>query len=115
MQHKELQMMSSHVNRSSKSTLATYRLGVLFGVAILTLVFAGSAMGQKPADIVFKDARIYTVDSGNEWAEALAISGNKLVFVGKNSDVDKWIGEQTDVIDTIRRWSSLDSSAVTST
>lgn len=50
-----------------------------------------------PADLVVKDARIYTVAPDHGFAEALAVKDGKLVFVGSNSAADAWIGPATKV------------------
>ncbi len=53
----------------------------------------------EPADLVFRNGRIYT---GNERAprvEALAVTGNRIVFVGNNSGASRLTGPATRVID----------------
>jgi len=51
------------------------------------------------ADLALTNGYIYTVDSARHTFEALAISGNRIVFVGGNSEADAWIGGHTRVID----------------
>jgi predicted amidohydrolase YtcJ len=51
------------------------------------------------ADLVLKNGYVYTVDEARSVAEAVAISGNTIVFVGTNADADAFIGEQTQVRD----------------
>ncbi len=53
----------------------------------------------QPADLVFRNGKIVTVDSLLPQAEAVAIGGNKIVFVGSNEEVQKWIGPKTQVVD----------------
>jgi len=48
---------------------------------------------------VFKNGAIYTVDGQNEWAQAVAIKNDKIIFVGSNSGVSKHIGNATKVTD----------------
>ena len=48
---------------------------------------------------VFKNGAIYTVNEQQEWAEAVAIQGNKIVFVGNDTDVESFIGDNTQVTD----------------
>ena len=52
-----------------------------------------------PADIVFRNAHIYTVDPKNPWARALAIRGDRISCVGDDEAVLAWTGPQTRVID----------------
>ena len=47
------------------------------------------------ADQVFTNAKIYTVNADQEWAEAVAIKDNKIVFVGSTADAQAFIGENT--------------------
>jgi predicted amidohydrolase YtcJ len=51
------------------------------------------------ADVVLRKGRIYTVDTANQWAEALAIRDGKLIFVGADPDVEALIASNTRVID----------------
>jgi len=53
----------------------------------------------KPADYVFKNGAIYTIDSKNPTAEAVAVSGKKIVYVGNNKGVQSFIGDKTKLID----------------
>ena len=40
------------------------------------------AVGDGTADFVFTNGVVYTVDAANPEAEAVAVSGNQIVFVG---------------------------------
>ena len=78
-------------------------------VSLLFLVGCEQAMDQAgdsqsgspvvPADLVLSNAYVYTVDPGLNVAEAVAIAGNEIVFVGSNSDVAAYIDEETEVHD----------------
>jgi len=54
--------------------------------------------GEK-ADSVFRNGKIYTIDPDKTVEEAVAIKGGILVFVGRDSEVDRYIGENTQIID----------------
>ncbi|MCH8867377.1 MAG: amidohydrolase [Proteobacteria bacterium] len=56
----------------------------------------GSVAGQA-ADRVFLNGAVYTVDAKRSWAEAVAVNGGLITFVGSTDDVQSWIGENTDV------------------
>ncbi len=75
---------------------------LVFWLAIPCLC-AGSASAQQPqslpADVVVVNARIYTVNPQQPWAEALAIRGDKIVAVGGAADVAVYRGPSTKVID----------------
>lgn len=50
---------------------------------------------EVPADIVITNARVYTVDAENPTAEAVAIRGNKIVYVGGAEGVESFLGPDT--------------------
>ena len=50
-----------------------------------------------PADLVLRNAKIYTVDKDRRLAQALAVKDGRLVFVGTDSDAQAWIGPKTRV------------------
>jgi predicted amidohydrolase YtcJ len=52
-----------------------------------------------PSDLVFKNGNIHTVNDRQPKAEAVAVKGDRIVFVGSNSDAQKYIGKNTRVID----------------
>ncbi|MDX1518139.1 MAG: amidohydrolase family protein [Woeseiaceae bacterium] len=49
------------------------------------------------ADAVYRNGRIYTVDSYRKWAEAIAIDEGRIVYVGDNAGADDFIGDETKV------------------
>ncbi len=51
------------------------------------------------ADIIITNARVFTSDETNPFAEAVAIQGNRIVFVGSNKDVMSWKSGDTRVMD----------------
>lgn len=48
---------------------------------------------------LYFNAKIYTVDEANPWAEAILIEGNKILFVGSNSDAENRADENAVKID----------------
>jgi predicted amidohydrolase YtcJ len=53
----------------------------------------------RPADLILHNGFIYTVDQKRTVAEALAIRSGRIVFVGHNSDVTRFAGKETKVVD----------------
>lgn len=51
------------------------------------------------ADTVFINGKIITVSDVNEVVEAVAVKGNKIVFVGSKDDIDRIIDYKTKIID----------------
>jgi predicted amidohydrolase YtcJ len=52
-----------------------------------------------PADIVLRNAKVYTANDRAPRAEAVAIRGNKIAFVGRNGDAQRLVGPNTRVMD----------------
>ena len=52
-----------------------------------------------PADLVLTNARIYTVDDRNPFAEAMAIRGDRILAVGRAGDVDPLVGPGSRLVD----------------
>jgi predicted amidohydrolase YtcJ len=47
------------------------------------------------ADVVFTNARVYTVDATQPWAEAVAIKGNEITYVGNSAGAEAQVGPNT--------------------
>lgn len=68
---------------------------------------ACSQSGEPPADLqaepgvdhVFINAAAYTLADESPWAEAVAVDGNEIVFVGDNAGAEALVGSQTEVHD----------------
>jgi len=55
------------------------------------------------ADLVVKRAKIYTVEIDQPWAQAVAVRGDKIIAVGRDEDIEQYIGSGTSVIDAKNR------------
>jgi predicted amidohydrolase YtcJ len=51
------------------------------------------------ADIVFKNGNVYTVNDKSPRAEAIAVTKDRIVFVGSNAEAQKFVGSKTRVVD----------------
>src|SRR5690349_24703602 len=69
--------------------------------ALLPLLFplALAAQQQQPADLIITNARIYTVDEAHPLADAMAVRGGKVQFVGSTRAALALRGSSTRVID----------------
>ena len=47
------------------------------------------------ADAIYTNARVYTVDAANSWAEAIAVRDGAFIAVGKRADVEALAGPAT--------------------
>lgn len=74
------------------------RLFILL-VSAIDLVSWTSVVCAETADYVFQNGKVYTVDQKQPWAEAVAVKGNKISYVGSDSGSKQWIGPETTVID----------------
>jgi len=54
---------------------------------------------SQTADIIINNAKVFTSDDKNPNAEAVAIKGNRIIFVGSSSEVGSFRGENTRVIE----------------
>ena len=52
-----------------------------------------------PADRVFLNAAVYTVDEQRSWAEAVAIKDGKIIYVGDDEGAAPFIGAESEVMD----------------
>ncbi len=71
---------------------------------ILTIVFIFQIQifsQTKPADLVILNANIRTMNDKQPTAEAVAISGNKISAIGKNTEIRALIGKETKTIDAL--------------
>jgi len=62
-------------------------------------LFAVTALATDQADYVFKNGAIYTIDSKNPTAQAIAITGKYITYVGTNEGAARFVGSKTQVID----------------
>lgn len=69
-------------------------LSVLSGFSILH----GAEEGLM-ADMVLLNGKIFTVDAAQPWAQAAAIRDGRFVAVGKDEEIKKLVGRETEVID----------------
>jgi hypothetical protein len=72
-------------------------------IAALCLATAALAgCGPSPedtADLALTGGRIYTVDAGRSWAEAVAIKDRRILYVGSDKGARAHIGKTTKVVD----------------
>ncbi len=69
------------------------------GSLIVGLCASSAAFAVEQADSVYLNGNIYTVETAQPKAQALAIVGQKLVFVGSNASAKKYVGSRTQVVD----------------
>jgi len=68
-------------------------------LAPLYLTNARRAQAEAPADLVLTNGKVVTVDEKVPEARAIAIRGGKIIAVGTERDIKRYIGGSTQVID----------------
>jgi len=68
-------------------------------LATIILALSGLASATEPADTVALNGKIYTVNEKQPWAEALAVRGGEIVYVGDDKGAQAFVGERTKVED----------------
>ena len=67
--------------------------------SFFVLMILAACTRQQPAELVLKNAKIWTVNDKQPEAEALAAQNGKILAVGSTAEIEKYIGENTRVID----------------
>jgi predicted amidohydrolase YtcJ len=75
------------------------RFGLLPLLAVAVLGGCAEQQLDSAADLVLENGRFYTVDARRSWAEAVAISDGRFVYVGGEDDVAAFKGSSTRVVD----------------
>lgn len=83
--------------REFKEKKSIFGLASVFLAILVLLISCGPK--PEPADWLVTEARVYTVNPAQPWAEAVAIKGDKIVFVGSAREARKFAGKQTKIIE----------------
>lgn len=65
----------------------------------LLFFFGTLSLRAETADLILVNGNVHTINAKQPRAEAIAINGERIAFVGSNAEVEKWKGEQTSVLD----------------
>ena len=85
--------------RTRRRTHFVVQIVCVFFFAAAPVTARGSKDAKITADMVVLHGRIYTLNSKQPWAQALAIRGDKIVAVGDDAAIGKFRGSETKVID----------------
>jgi len=86
----------------------------LFGTRVLSVAATATLVvsifacrpatdAQDAADLVLRGGRVVTVDEALPEAEAMAIRGDRILFVGTDAEVEAYTGPETEVVDLAGR------------
>jgi predicted amidohydrolase YtcJ len=73
------------------------RVSLAVAATCVLVVLGGCEAG--PADLVLRNGKVVTVDAANPDAEAIAVTGDRIVAVGAEAEIADYIGPNTEVID----------------
>ena len=79
------------------------RRGALLALLALSACRVERRAPTVPADLVLRHGAIYTVWPSRPWVEAVAVRDGRMVFVGDEAGVDRFIGRATRVVDLAGR------------
>jgi len=71
----------------------------LFIFMVFVMGWLGCQSKRQPVDLVLTNGVIHTVEEKNPAAQAIAIAGDRIVFVGSTAAAQNWVSGQTRVID----------------
>lgn len=81
------------------TTLAGKMFGAFVLAACVWAVAINSPVSAGDADILFVNGVVYTVDADDSVAEALAVQGDRIVFVGSAAAAQAYRKAETEVVD----------------
>ena len=87
------------MTRIRSPRLAVLALAVVAAGSGLRAYLAAQQAPVPPADLVLRNGRIVTLDAKAPEGQALAARAGKVVAVGSNADIQKYVGRSTQVID----------------
>jgi predicted amidohydrolase YtcJ len=90
------------------------KTGLRTGLAIVAAFAAATSLARAqtpaapptPADIVFVNGKVFTADDSDHVVQGFAVTGDRFVAAGTDSDVRRYAGPQTRVIDLKGRFVS---------
>src|SRR5438105_6174976 len=67
--------------------------------AAILLFMSGITAGAETAERIFINGNIYTVNDKQPFAQAIAVKGDRIIFVGSNADAEKFRADKTRIVD----------------
>ncbi|MCX6138755.1 MAG: amidohydrolase [Ignavibacteriales bacterium] len=71
--------------------------------SLLPLVVTSALMAQQPADVIFVNGKIWTVDNARPEVEAVAVAGGRIIAVGSTKEIESYRIQATKVVDLMGR------------
>jgi predicted amidohydrolase YtcJ len=70
-----------------------------FFIVLFVCVMSSSLLAQSPVDLILIKAKIWTASTSMPWAEAVAVSGNRVIAVGSEKEILKFGRSNTTVLE----------------
>jgi hypothetical protein len=104
----EVAQMPNPSRSSRVPALAAVFAAILPTLCAVALAPASAAAPARPipgpkADLVLRGGAVYTMDRVRSWAEAVAVRGERIVYVGPDRGVQAHVGPKTRVVDLAGR------------
>ncbi len=80
-----------------------FKRALTMAVAIIAIIGCGQQPADDAANFVMTNGKIYTVNEAHPWAEAVAVKGKEIVYVGDNAGAAAFVGKGTEEIDLAGR------------
>ena len=74
-------------------------LACLLSLGAGTVLPRPVSAAESPADSVYRHGFFYTVDAKDSIAQALAVSGGRIIYVGTDAGAERLIGPKTEIVD----------------
>jgi predicted amidohydrolase YtcJ len=72
---------------------------LLASLLLTVLILPAGSINQEAADIIFVNGNVYTANDRQPKAEAIAVKGDRIAFVGSTTGVRPYTGKNTRIID----------------
>lgn len=91
---------TSLIRQTIATSVAALKRPLLLLPALLCLsTLTARGADSKAADYVFKNGAVYTMDAAAPKAQAVAVTGKEISYVGDDKGAEAYVGEDTKVID----------------
>lgn len=68
-------------------------------IAALFLGLSSAVSAAEPADFVFGNGKIFTVNQQQPWAEAVVVDDDKIIYVGDTETAKDYVGDKTEFVE----------------
>ena len=84
--------------KQGDTDISSNKIWLIIGY-VMFVCGAGACSAEPPADTIYRNGYIYTVDARSSTEEALAIRDGVIVYVGNESGAQKFAGRNTKIVD----------------